>query len=67
MATQIYIKQNGDYFAGYMDIMDGWITRIDYLEPVGIINMIKHKLFPKKEFHAIIAKGNKIHDIDAEW
>ncbi len=47
--------------------MDGWITRIDYLEPVGIINMIKHKLFPKKEFHAIIAKGNKIHDIDAEW
>lgn len=67
MATQIFVKQNGDYFAGYIEVMDAWIDRIDYLKPVGFFNIMKHRLFPEKEFHAIIAKGNKIHDITAEW
>lgn len=77
MATQIFVKQNGEYFAGWIDLseqlVDGkressaWIERIDYLEPIGLLNIIKHKLFSKKEFHTIIAKGNRIHDIDGEW
>lgn len=77
MATQIFVKQNGEYFAGWIDLseqlVDGerergaWIERIDYLEPIGLFNVIKHKLFPEKEFHVIIGKGNRIHDIDGEW
>lgn len=77
MATQIFVKQNGDYFAGEVDmseqIIDGvreqgcWIERIDHLEPIGFFNILRHWLFPEKEFHAIIAKGNKIHEIEADW
>lgn len=67
MATQIFIKKNGEYFAGYINIMDGWIDRIDYLEPIGWFDKIKYLLFPLKEFHAIIAKGNKINNIEAKW
>ncbi len=79
MATQIFVKQNGEYFAGWIDlseqIVDGireqgtWIDRIDYLESDNWFKRnIWHKLFPSpKEFHAIIAKGNRIHEIEAEW
>jgi hypothetical protein len=67
MATQIFVKQSGDYFAGYIDVMNGWINRTDHLEPIGFINILKHWLFPQKEFHAIISKGNQIHGIIAEW
>ena len=77
MVTAIFIKQNGEYFAWKLNfseqLIDGvreqgcFVDRIDHLEPVGIINIIKHKLFPEKEFHAIIAKGNRIHDILGEW
>lgn len=76
-ATQIFVKQNGEYFAGWIDLsnqmVDGereqcaWIDRIDRLEPTGLINTIKYYLFPEKEFHAIIAKNNKICDIDGTW
>jgi hypothetical protein len=47
--------------------MNGWIDRIDHLEPIGFFNILRHWFFPEKEFHVIIAKGNKIHDIKAEW
>lgn len=77
MATQIFVKEDGEYFSGWIDfpeqMIDGereyqtWIERTDYLEPVGLINIIKHKLFPKKEFHVIIAKGNQIHGINGNW
>lgn len=67
MATQILIEKDGFYSMGYMDVMNGEINRIDYLEPIGWIDKIKYLLFPPKEFHTIIAKGNKIHGIEAKW
>lgn len=77
MGTAIFIKQNGEYFAWKLDfseqLIDGvreqgcFVDRTEQLEPVGLINIIMHKLFPKKEFHAIIAKRNRIHEIEAEW
>ncbi len=64
MATQIWVKKNGDYFAGYVEIMDAWIDRTDFLESNNwFLRNIWHKIFPPKEFHAIIAKGNIIHEI----
>ena len=68
MATQIFVKRNGEYFAGYIEIMDAWIDRTDYLESNNWFKRnIWRKLFVPKEFHAIIAKGNRIYDIEAEW
>ena len=68
MATQIFVKQNGEYFAGYIEIMDAWIDRTDYLESDNWFKRnIWHKLFRPLEFHAIIAKGNRIYDILGEW
>jgi len=68
MATQIFVKQNGEYFAGYIEVMDAWIDRTDYLESSNWFKRnIWHKLFRPVEFHAIIAKGNRIHDILGDW
>jgi len=68
MATQIFVKRNGEYFAGYVDVMNAWIERTDYLIPDSwLLRNIFYKLFPPNEFHAIIAKGNKIHEIEGEW
>ena len=66
MATQIFVEENGDYFAGYIEIMDAWIDRTDFLVSDNwFLRNIWHKIFPPTEFHAIIAKGNRIHEIDA--
>jgi len=68
MATQIFVKRNGEYFAGYIEVMDAWIDRTDYLESNNWFKRnIWHKLFVPKEFHVIIAKGNRIYDILGEW
>ncbi len=68
MATQIFVKKSGEYFAGYVEVMDCWANRTDFLESDNwFLRNIWHKLFPPKEFHAIIAKGNRIHEIEGEW
>ena len=78
MATQIFVKQNGEYFAGWIDLSEqlydgvreqgAWVDRTDYLESDNwFTRNIWHKLFRPLEFHAIIAKGNRIYDILGEW
>ncbi len=69
MATQIYIKESGEYFAGYIELNDAWIWRLDDLESNNWFKRnIWHKFFPRsKEFRAIIAKGNRIHEINGDW
>lgn len=70
MATQIFVKQNGEYFCGYIELKDKdtWIDRTDYLESDNWFKRnIWHKFFPPKEFHVIITKGNIIHEIEGKW
>lgn len=68
MATWIFVKKDGEYFASEMDVMNGWIDRTDYLESDNwFLRNIWHKILPPKEFHAIIAKGNVINEIEGTW
>jgi len=78
MVTSIIVYQDGTYFSWKLDfseqMVDGereqgcWVDRIDYLESDNwFTRNIWHKLFRPVEFHAIIAKGNRIYDILGEW
>lgn len=68
MATQIFVENNGEYYAGYINVMDAWIDQTDFLiSDNWFLRNIWYKIFPPKEFHVIIAKGNRIHEIEGEW
>lgn len=66
MTTAIMIL-GGEYFAWKVDTMKCWIERTDYLEPNKWWKRLLYKIFPPREEHYIIAKGNKIERIEAMW